>query len=173
MCLKKQNIMDTLSQLKSELQGEYQTTKKFIELFPDGKNDYAPHEKSMKMMPLATHLVEVFEWPNTILNTSELDFAKGGYKPSVLSTKEDLLKKLDEDYEAGKKALENVQEDDLSPSWTIKNDGQELASWSKYGAIRHALNQITHHRAQLGVYYRLNNIPLPGSYGPSADSPSF
>ncbi|ROH96395.1 DinB family protein [Chryseobacterium daecheongense] len=165
--------MDTLSQLKSELQGEYQTTKKFIELFPDGKNDYAPHEKSMKMMPLATHLVEVFEWPNTILNTSELDFAKGGYKPSVLSTKEDLLKKLDEDYEAGKKALENVQEDDLSPSWTIKNDGQELASWSKYGAIRHALNQITHHRAQLGVYYRLNNIPLPGSYGPSADSPSF
>ncbi|UOU99379.1 DinB family protein [Chryseobacterium daecheongense] len=165
--------MDTLSQLKSELQGEYQTTKKFIELFPDGKNDYAPHEKSMKMMPLATHLVEVFEWPNTILNTSELDFAKGDYKPSVLSTKEDLLKKLDEDYEAGKKALENVQEDDLSPSWTIKNDGQELASWSKYGAIRHALNQITHHRAQLGVYYRLNNIPLPGSYGPSADSPSF
>lgn len=173
MCLKKQNIMDTLSQLKSELQGEYQTTKKFIELFPDGKNDYAPHEKSMKMMPLATHLVEVFEWPNTILNTSELDFAKGDYKPSVLSTKEDLLKKLDEDYEAGKKALENVQEDDLSPSWTIKNNGQELASWSKYGAIRHALNQITHHRAQLGVYYRLNNIPLPGSYGPSADSPSF
>lgn len=165
--------MDTLSQLKSELQGEYQTTKKFIELFPDGKNDYAPHEKSMKMMPLATHLVEVFEWPNTILNTSELDFAKGDYKSSVLSTKEDLLKKLDEDYEAGKKALGNVQEDDLSPSWTIKNDGQELASWSKYGAIRHALNQITHHRAQLGVYYRLNNIPLPGSYGPSADSPSF
>ncbi|GAB0154783.1 hypothetical protein CHRYSEOSP005_00430 [Chryseobacterium sp. Alg-005] len=165
--------MDTLSQLKSELQGEYQTTKKFIELFPEGKNDYAPHEKSMKMMPLATHLVEVFEWPNTILNTSELDFAKGEYKPSVLSTKGDLLKKLDEDYEAGKKALENAQEDDLNPSWTIKNDGQELASWSKYGAIRHALNQITHHRAQLGVYYRLNNIPLPGSYGPSADVPSF
>ncbi|UKB83933.1 damage-inducible protein DinB [Chryseobacterium sp. MEBOG06] len=165
--------MDTLSQLKSELEGEFQTTKKFIDLYPEGKNDYAPHEKSMKMMPLATHLVEVFEWPNTILNTSELDFATGGYKPTVLSTREDLIKKLDDSYQAGKAALEKATEDELNPSWTIKNDGHALASWSKYGAIRHALNQITHHRAQLGVYYRLNNIPLPGSYGPSADQQSF
>ncbi|ASE63235.1 damage-inducible protein DinB [Chryseobacterium indologenes] len=165
--------MDTLSQLKSELEGEFQTTKKFIDLFPEGKNDYAPHEKSMKLMPLATHLVEVFEWPNTILNTSELDFGKGEYQPTQLSTKEDLIKKLDDSYQAGKAALEKATEDNLNPSWTIKNNGHELASWSKYGAIRHALNQITHHRAQLGVYYRLNNIPLPGSYGPSADQQSF
>lgn len=165
--------MDTLSQLKSELEGEFQTTKKFIELFPEGKNDYAPHEKSMKMMPLATHLVEVFEWPNTILKTSELDFAKGDYKPTILSTRDELMKKLEDDYQSAKTALENSTENDLNHSWTIKNDGHELASWSKYGAIRHALNQITHHRAQLGVYYRLNNIPLPGSYGPSADQQSF
>ncbi|WP_353147871.1 DinB family protein [Chryseobacterium sp.] len=165
--------MDTLSQLKSELDSEFQTTKKFIALFPEGKNDYAPHEKSMKMMPLATHLVKVFEWPHTILNTSELDFAKGEYQPTQLSTQEELLNKLEESYQAGKKALENTNEELLYPSWTIKNDGHELASWSKYGAIRHALNQITHHRAQLGVYYRLNNIPLPGSYGPSADQQSF
>lgn len=165
--------MDTLSQLKSELEGEFQTTKKFIDIYPEGKNDYAPHEKSMKMMPLATHLVEVFEWPNTILNTSELDFAAGDYKPTILSTREDLVKKLDDSYQAGKAALEKATEDELNPSWTIKNDGHALASWTKYGAIRHALNQITHHRAQLGVYYRLNNIPLPGSYGPSADQQSF
>lgn len=165
--------MDTISQLKSELEGEFQTTKKFIELFPEGKNDYAPHEKSMKMMPLATHLVEVFEWPNTILKTSELDFAKGDYKPTILSTRDELMKKLEDDYQSAKTALENSTENDLNPSWTIKNDGHELASWSKYGAIRHALNQITHHRAQLGVYYRLNNIPLPESYGPSADQQSF
>ncbi|MDM1296257.1 damage-inducible protein DinB [Sphingobacterium sp. N143] len=165
--------MNTIQQLKSELENEYQITKNFIGLFPDGKNEYAPHEKSMKMMPLATHLVEVFEWPNTILKTSELDFAKGGYKPTVLATKEDLLKKLDADFAAGKQALENANEDDLNPMWTIKNDGHELASWTKYEAIRHSLNQITHHRAQLGVYYRLNNIPLPASYGPSADSQNF
>ncbi|WP_228424922.1 hypothetical protein [Chryseobacterium culicis] len=101
--------MDTLSQLKSELEGEFQTTKKFIELFPEGKNDFAPHEKSMKMMPLATHLVEVFEWPNTILNTSELDFGKGEYKPTVLSTREDLMNKLEETIRQVKKRLIAVQ----------------------------------------------------------------
>ncbi|WP_292009902.1 DinB family protein [Chryseobacterium sp.] len=162
--------MDTLSQLKSELENEYQITKSFIELFPEEKNEYAPHEKSMKMMPLATHIVEIFGWPATILSTSELDFAKNAYKPTHLSTRKELLKKLDDDYENGKKALESIQEEDLNPSWAIKNNGEELMKWSKYGAIRHSLNQITHHRAQLGVYYRLNDIPLPGSYGPTADS---
>ncbi len=94
-------------------------------------------------------------------------------EPTILSTRDELMKKLEDDYQSAKTALENSTENDLNPSWTIKNDGHELASWSKYGAIRHALNQITHHRAQLGVYYRLNNIPLPGSYGPSADQQSF
>jgi uncharacterized damage-inducible protein DinB len=83
------------------------------------------------------------------------------------------MQKLESDYAAGKAALEKASEEDLEPSWALKMSGQTLSEWSKYGAIRHALNQITHHRAQLGVYYRLNNIPLPGSYGPSADDQKF
>jgi len=74
---------------------------------------------------------------------------------------------------SSKKALENAKTEDLELNWSISNNGHVLAQWSKYGAIRHSLNQITHHRAQLGVYYRLNDILLPGSYGPSADSPAF
>ncbi|EJL75109.1 DinB family protein [Chryseobacterium populi] len=165
--------MDTLSQLKNELQEEYQTTRKFFEVYPDNKNDFAPHEKSMKMMHLATHIAEVFEWPNTMLKTSDLDFANNDYKPKQLSTKNDLLNALDENYQSGINALENAKEDELNQTWALKNNGQELAKWSKYGSIRHSLNQITHHRAQLGVYYRLNDIPLPGSYGPSADDHNF
>ncbi|SEW43622.1 Uncharacterized damage-inducible protein DinB (forms a four-helix bundle) [Chryseobacterium wanjuense] len=165
--------MDTLSQLKDELQDEYQTTRKFFEIFPEGKNDYAPHEKSMKMMPLATHIAEVFGWADTMLKTSDLDFANTDYQPKKLSTKEDLLKALDENYKLSNEALSNATEDDLNQSWALKNNGQELAKWSKYGSIRHSLNQATHHRAQLGVYYRLNDIPLPGSYGPSADYQGF
>lgn len=165
--------MDTLSQLKNELQEEYQTTRKFFEVYPDNKNDFAPHEKSMKMMHLATHIAEVFEWPNTMLKTSDLDFANNDYQPKQLSTKNDLLNALDENYQSGINALENAKEDELNQTWALKNNGQELAKWSKYGSIRHSLNQITHHRAQLGVYYRLNDIPLPGSYGPSADDHSF
>ena len=165
--------MDTLSQLKNEIQKEYQTTKKFFELYPETQNDFAPHEKSMKMMPLATHIAEIFEWPNTILNTSELDFANTDYQPKKFTTKEDLLKALDENYTQGMNALENANEDNLNETWALKHNGQELAKWTKYGSIRHGLNQITHHRAQLGVYYRMNDIPLPGSYGPSADYQGF
>lgn len=165
--------MDTLSQFKNELETEYQTTRKFFETYPDGKNEYAPHEKSMKLMPLATHIAEIFEWPNTMLKTSDLDFGKGDYQPKKFSTKEDLLQALDQNFQSGKEALENANENDLNGNWALKNNGQELAKWTKYESIRHALNQITHHRAQLGVYYRLNDIPLPGSYGPSADYQGF
>ncbi|GAA4164130.1 hypothetical protein GCM10022217_34190 [Chryseobacterium ginsenosidimutans] len=165
--------MDTLSQLKNELQEEYHTTRKFFEAYPEGKNDFAPHEKSMKLMPLATHIGEVFGWADTMLKTSDLDFATTDYQPKKLSTKEDLLKVLDENYNASNAALGNANENDLNETWALKNNGEEMAKWSKYGSIRHSLNQITHHRAQLGVYYRLNDIPLPGSYGPSADNPGF
>ncbi|WP_234109505.1 MULTISPECIES: DinB family protein [Chryseobacterium] len=165
--------MNTLPNLRAELKQEYETTKKFIENFPDEKNQYAPHEKSMKMMPLATHIAEVFAWPAMILDTTELDFAKGDYKPTVLNTKAELEKKLDDDYRAAKAALENADESALDPKWTMRSGDQVLAEWSKYGAIRHALDQITHHRAQLGVYYRMNDIPVPKSYGPTADYQGF
>jgi uncharacterized damage-inducible protein DinB len=115
----------------------------------------------MKMLPLATHIAEIFEWPNTMLSTSELDFGSGDYQPKQLSTREDLLQTLDKNFKLGKEALENATENNLNETWALKNNGEELAKWSKYESIRHALNQITHHRAQLGVYYRMNDIPLP------------
>lgn len=165
--------MDTLKQLRDELETEYQTTKRFFEIYPDDKNNYTPHPKSMKMMHLATHISEVFGWAGFMLNSSELDFAKGGMEPKHLTTKDDLLKVLEENHKASQEALQKASENDLQPRWALKNDGRELASWTKYEAIRHSLNQITHHRAQLGVYYRLNDIELPGSYGPTADNPNF
>lgn len=165
--------MDTLKQLKNELNNEYQTTKRFLAIYPDDKNDYTPHPKSMKMMHLATHITEVFGWPGFMLNTSELDFAKDGMEPKRLTTKNELLNILEENHKTSMQTLDTASEDDLEPRWALKNDGHELASWTKYEAIRHSLNQISHHRAQLGVYYRLNDIELPGSYGPTADNPNF
>lgn len=165
--------MNTLSNLKEELKNEYETTSKFIENFPDGKNDYAPHEKSMKLMPLATHIVEIVGWSETILKTDKLDFSAGDYQPSNLATKAELKQKLQEDYTKSKAALDNISEEDLDGKWSMNMGEKVLADYTKYSAIRHALNQLTHHRAQLGVYYRLNNIPVPGSYGPSADEQNF
>lgn len=165
--------MNTLNLLKQEFQHEFETTKKFIEQFPEGQNEYSPHEKSMKLMPLATHIVEIFAWPETIINTTELDFGKGDYQPTHLNTKQELTDKLAQDYETGIKALNAISEEKLDGRWAMKMNGQILQDWSKYEALRHSLNQITHHRAQLGVYYRLNNIPVPGAYGPSADENTF
>lgn len=162
--------MDTLKNLKEELTEEYNTTKKFLNYFPNDKNGYAPHEKSMKLMDLTTHIVDIFGWPSVIFNSDFLDFA-GGYTPAKMGNKGDLLAQLDKQYQDGITALETAKEDDLKPNWSIQMNGQKIMEWSKYGAIRHGLNQITHHRAQLGVYYRLLDIPVPGSYGPSADFP--
>lgn len=165
--------METLPLLQKELQQEYETTKKFISVFPEGKNDFAPHEKSMKLMPLATHIVEIFAWPEVILKTEKLDFEAGDYKPTHLHSKSELLEKLEADYKKGSEILQNISEADLDGRWKMTMGESVLMDFSKYEAIRHALNQITHHRAQLGVYYRLNEVPLPGSYGPSADDENF
>lgn len=165
--------METLPNLRIEFEQEYATTKNFFNVYPEGKNDYAPHEKSMKMMALATHIAEIFGWPEFIMKTEKLDFAAGDYQPTFLQTKAELQQKLEEDYKKAKATLDSMSEDDLNGTWSMNMGDQVLADFTKYSAMRHALNQITHHRAQLGVYYRLNDIALPGSYGPSADHESF
>jgi uncharacterized damage-inducible protein DinB len=76
---------------------------------------------------------------------------------------------LDEDFKKGAKTMKDLTLEKLDGKWDIRQGELVFQEWSKYGAIRHSLNQITHHRAQLGVYYRLNDIFVPGSYGPSAD----
>lgn len=165
--------MEILPNLRKELQEEYETTKKFLTVYPENLNDYAPHEKSMKLMPLATHVAEIAGWPEFMIDSEKLDFAAGDYQPTILNTKEELLDLLEREYAKGMAALEKMDEESLNGRWKMTMGEQVLADFSKYEAIRHALNQITHHRAQLGVYYRLNDIPLPSSYGPSADSESF
>lgn len=165
--------METLPNLKKEFEAEYEITKKFFENYDDTLNDYTPHEKSMKMMPLTTHIAEIFGWPEIIMKTENLDFSAGDYKPTLLNTKQELQQKLEEDYSKTKPVLEAMQEAELDGRWNMSMGEQILAEFTKYSAMRHALNQITHHRAQLGVYYRLNNIPVPVSYGPSADIQEF
>lgn len=164
--------MDTIQQLKDEYTAEYSTTKKFFALFPEGKNDYAPHEKSMKLMALAAHIAEIFGWPFIILPTKELDFATRP-KSEDLINRNGLLDRIDKEYNASMVELNKASEADLLPKWRIAMNGQTIMEWTKYGAMRHGLNQIAHHRAQLGVYYRLMDISLPGSYGPSADHQGF
>ncbi|WP_027376864.1 DinB family protein [Kaistella palustris] len=161
--------MEIIPLLKKEFRDEYETTKKFLVSFPTDKNDYSPHPKSMKLMPLATHIVEIFGWPEFIMKNENQNFEPGEYQPLLLTSGSELLQKLEESYRKSSQTLDNMQEDELEGRWSMSVSGKVILDLSKYEAIRHALSQIIHHRAQLGVYYRLNDIPLPGSYGPSAD----
>lgn len=164
--------MELIPIFKKELKQEAETTRKFLNLVPDDKFDWKPHEKSMSMKELTVHIAEIPGWIETALTTSVMDFADG-YEPTPVENTGELLELLDGSVQKSKAALDEAEEEDMLPDWTMRNGDQVLMVMPKHEIIRHSLSQLTHHRAQLGVYLRLLDIPIPGSYGPSADEQSF
>jgi uncharacterized damage-inducible protein DinB len=165
--------MSIIQLLLKELEQESKTTSKMLERIPDDKYDWKPHEKSMTIKQLATHIAELPGWITMGLTTSEMDFAKSPYTPAEIKNTSELLDLFKRSLEDGRSSLSNATEEDLLPTWTLRNGDQVYNVMTKYEVIRHSLSQVIHHRAQLGVYLRLLNIPIPGSYGPSADEMNF
>ncbi len=165
--------MNIIPLLQKEMEQEAATTRKMLQRVPADKFSWKPHEKSMSMKSLSIHIAELPSWVSMALTTSGLDFSTMDYTPSPVETNEDLLQLFEKSLVSGKEALANAKEEELLPEWTMRNGEQVLSVMTKYEVIRHAFAQTTHHRAQLGVYLRLLNIPIPGSYGPSADEPNF
>lgn len=165
--------MQIIPLLLKEIEQEAAITRKMLERVPDDKFDWKPHEKSMSMKQLTVHIAELPAWVQMSLTTSELDFAKMDYTPTEVSSTQDLLSIFKKSIAAGKEALSEAKEEDLLPEWTLRNGEQVYNVFTKYEVIRHSFAQTIHHRAQLGVYLRLLNIPIPGSYGPSADEMNF
>lgn len=165
--------MEIMPLLLKELEQEATTTRKFLNLVPLDKSDWKPHEKSMAMGSLAVHIASLPSWIDLALNSGGIDFATTPYEPPVINTSEDLLKIFEDSLSQGKQALANNKDEILDQKWTLRNGEQVLAEMTKYESARHAFSQLIHHRAQLGVYLRLLNIPIPGSYGPSADDPGM
>ncbi len=161
--------MELIPILVKEMEQEAQTTRKMLERVPNDKYDWKPHEKSMTIQRLATHIAELPGWVKMAFTTSELDFAKSDYKPKVVNNTEELLAFFESTYAEGLEALKNASEDDLLPTWTLRNGDQIYQVMNKAELVRVAFCQTVHHRAQLGVFLRLLDIPIPGSYGPSAD----
>ncbi|MEO8822325.1 MAG: DinB family protein [Ginsengibacter sp.] len=165
--------MNVIPFLIKELEQEATTTTKFLKLVSPDKFDYKPHLKSMSMKQLCTHIAELPAWVDMSVNTDGIDFATMDWTPTEVSSTDDLVQLLDKSIQKALKALQEVKDEDLLKTWTIKNGDKVLQAMTKYESIRHAYSQITHHRAQLGVYLRLLDIPIPGSYGPSADDPGM
>jgi uncharacterized damage-inducible protein DinB len=165
--------MSIITLLQKELEQESRTTQKMLSRVPDDKLDWQPHQKSMTLRRLATHVAELPSWIKMALTTEELDFATAPYQPVEIHTNSELLNYFEKSLAEGKQALEQATEEQLWPNWTLRNGEQIYSVSTKYEVIRMSLGQIIHHRAQLGVCLRLLEIPIPGSYGPSADEESF
>jgi len=156
-----------------QLDEEAITTRKMLSRVPTDKFDWKPHEKSMSVKQLATHVAELPTWIPMTLDTDELDFAKSEYTPAQIKNADELLQYFEKSLVKGREALKNGKEADLEKPWTLRNGEQIYSTSPKRDVIRMSLSQIIHHRAQLGVFLRLLHIPIPGSYGPSADEMDF
>lgn len=165
--------MGRKEQMIQQLKDEAKTTRKFIEYFPFEQKDYKAHEKSMSIYNLFLHVVELPIWAEMVVNTSELDFQENPYDPKQLSTKEEALAYFDECVSKGVNALESAADDEFDKPWVLRSGATIYSTSPKEDVIRIAHNQTVHHRAQLGVNYRLLGIPVPQSYGPTADFPDF
>lgn len=165
--------MSTTKEYLEELKQESTITRKMLERIPSDQYDYRPHPKSMTIHQLAGHIAELPGWVSMAFTTDELDFAVSGYTPPIWNNNEELLNLFEKSLAEGTMKLEQGTNEDLGKQWQLKNDGQVLMDLTKGSMVRHAISQTIHHRAQLGVFLRLLDIPIPGTYGPSADDQSF
>ena len=152
-----------------ELKHEAATTRKILERIPAEKFDWKPHEKSMAMGRLAIHVADMFSWFPGTLEMDGLDFAKGYDEPKA-ATAEELVALLDKNAAAAEESLKRSDDANFMKTWTLRNGEQVLLQMPKIAVLRGmVMNHIVHHRGQLSVYLRINDIPVPAMYGPSAD----
>lgn len=162
-----QNLADALI---AEMEQEALVTRKCLERIPADQFNWKPHEKSMEFGRLAVHVAEMFGWTEAAIQHPELDFAKMDYKPLEPATTEDLLAFFDRIVAESIDVLRNATDDVFMENWSLRNGETVYFTMPKISVMRSmVMNHIIHHRGQLSVYLRLNDIPVPSIYGPSAD----
>lgn len=157
----------------AEFDQEMQNTRKVLERLPDDKWGWKPHEKSGTVGWLAGHIATLPGWTTMTIKTEELDYAPVGgppYQPPKIESRKDALANFDKESAEARTALAGVSDQEMLKGWTLLAGGKEIFTMPRVACIRgYVMNHLIHHRAQLGVYYRLLGVPVPGLYGPSAD----
>ena len=153
---------------------EMQITRSCLAQASTDKMAWKPHEKSMTMGRLASHIADMVSWAKGIINTDEFDVAPPGGEPYQVKdagTTEELLAMFDKAVAGSRPAIAGASDETLRGTWTFKSGGEVVVSMPRIACL-HAfiVSHIIHHRGQLSVYLRLNDIPVPSIYGPSADS---
>lgn len=155
--------------LLPEFDEEMKNTRKILECVPDGKFDYKPHVKSMALGGLATHVAGLPSWTNFTLDTEELNLTPD-FKQEVANSRAELLAMFDKNVASAREKIAAASDEDWKVIWMLKFAGNPIFSMPRSTVMRSSImNHLVHHRAQLGVYLRLNEIAIPGMYGPSAD----
>ena len=159
--------------LLPEFDQEMQNTRKLLECVPDDRPDYRPHPKSMPLARLAGHVAELPSWAVNTIRMDSLDLtpASGeGFKPTLLTTRQALLDTFDKNVAEAREAIAGASDEHLAKIWSLIFRGHTVLQMPRSAVLRSVvMNHLIHHRAQLGVYLRLNDIAIPGMYGPSAD----
>ena len=155
--------------LLNEFDEEMKGTRKVLERVLDEKTDWRPHEKSMTLGRLATHVAELPEWTVNALTKDVLEFNLP-HTPTILKNTKEMVALFDKHAKAARDAIEGAKDTDWPKTWTLKVNGKVAFEGLKESVYRSfAMNHLVHHRAQLGVYLRLLGVALPGLYGPTAD----
>lgn len=162
--------MTTCQLLTIDFEDEMTNTRKMLERVPldDAHRGYQPHEKSMRLERLATHLAEIPSWLKMALDT-EVFQLQPDFKPRIAASSTELLEIFEKSGEDARSAIAGAADADMQRDWTFKFGEQFSFTQARTKVIRSFINHLVHHRAQLGVYLRLNGIAVPGMYGPSAD----
>lgn len=155
--------------LVAEFDHEIGTTRRLLERVPEARLGWKPHEKSMTLGGLATHLANLPNWGGPILQDSSFDLAAGPPHVVECSSRAEILTRFDDATKRTRAAIDKTDAE-LLARWTLKRGDQEMFSMPKAAAFRtFVVNHMIHHRGQLSVYLRLNDVPVPAIYGPSAD----
>jgi uncharacterized damage-inducible protein DinB len=155
--------------LVAEYDHEMGTTRKLLERLPEAQLSWKPHEKSMSLGGLATHVATIPHWAGLILNEPFFDLASAPPSSEAKTSREDILNLFDESTRRARVSMDK-SDAEYAARWALKRAGQEMFSMPRIAAFRSfVLSHIIHHRGQLSVYLRLNNVPVPAIYGPSAD----
>jgi len=155
--------------LLAEFEEEARKTRATLERVP-AKPDFAPHSKSMPLGKLAPHVAQLGGFGISVLTTPQLDFATSNYKPLPFESAGQLVRAFDEGCAGVRAALKSTPDSAWQQNWKLLINGKAIFDGTRFLAYRQMfLNHLVHHRAQLGVYLRLNEQPVPATYGPSAD----
>lgn len=156
-----------------EFDNEMANTRKTLERVPDDKFTWKPHEKSFPMGHLASHLANLPGWTNVTIDMDEFDMAPVGGDPvktPECHSQKEVLETFDANVAKARASIEGITDEKIFQPWTLLAGGNKVLSMPRVAVLRtFVLSHMIHHRAQLGVYLRLNDIPVPSIYGPSAD----